>query len=368
MRTYGFDADGRLVTAYCGHGAWNVGLLDPSSGVLERLGVPHSEITSLSVEGRRAVFIGSSAHHPREVVSVDLDSGDVDVLRSSAPVGLDPGYISTPRSVDFPTAGGAVAHGFFYPPKNRDFRAPEGTLPPLIVICHGGPTGATTTGFSPRAQYWTSRGFALLDVNYRGSTGYGRGYRELLKGKWGVADVEDCVYGARYLADQGKVDRNRLIIRGSSAGGYTSLAALTFHDTFHAGASLYGVGDLETLVRDTHKFESRYLDGLIGPYPERRDLYRERSPIQAVDRLSCPIIFFQGLEDKIVPPNQAESMVAALRSKGLPVAYIAFEGEQHGFRRAETIKRVFEAELTFYGRVLGFHPAGDFDPVEIENL
>ena len=234
-------------------------------------------------------------------------------------------------------------------------------------MSHGGPTAATSPAFSLRTQYWTSRGFAVLDVNYGGSTGYGREYRNRLDGRWGIVDVEDCVNGARYLVEQGLVDGERLAITGGSAGGYTTLAALAFHDTFKAGASHYGVADLEALARDTHKFESRYLDGLIGPYPERIDLYTERSPIHHVEGLSCPVIFFQGLEDEIVPPNQAQTMVAALRAKGVPVAYLPFEGEQHGFRRAENIKRSLEAELYFYGRIFGFEPADQIEPVAIQD-
>jgi dipeptidyl aminopeptidase/acylaminoacyl peptidase len=235
-------------------------------------------------------------------------------------------------------------------------------------MSHGGPTAATSPAFSLRVQYWTTRGFAALDVNYGGSSGYGRAYRERLNGNWGIVDVEDCVNGARYLVSQGLVDGERLAVTGGSAGGYTTLAALAFHDTFKAGASHYGVADLEALARDTHKFESRYLDGLIGPYPERIDLYTERSPIHHVEGLNCPVIFFQGLEDEIVPPNQAQTMVDALRAKGVPVAYLPFEGEQHGFRRAENIKRALEAELYFYGRIFGFTPADDIEPVEIANL
>ena len=237
-----------------------------------------------------------------------------------------------------------------------------------MVISHGGPTSATHSGLRLLIQYYTSRGFAVLDVNYGGSTGYGRAYRQRLNGQWGMVDIDDCVNGALYLANQGTVDRNRLAIRGGSAGGYTTLAALTFRDVFKAGASHYGISDLETLARDTHKFESRYLDKLVGPYPERADLYRQRSPIHAVERLSCPMIFFQGLEDKVVPPNQAEKMVAALKNKGLPVAYLAYEGEQHGFRRAETIKRTLDAELYFFSRVFDFELADPVEPVTIDNL
>ncbi len=368
MRTYGCDIDGRIITAYCEEGIWRLGMIDPSAGVLERLPVEHTEIADVAVSGREVVFTGSSRHRPEEVVRLNLDTGGKDVLRSSLTAEIDPESISVGRPLEFPTTGGEVAHGFFYPPKSAVFEAPKRTRPPLIVMSHGGPTAATGNGYQLKIQYWTTRGFAVLDVNYRGSTGYGRAYRNLLKGNWGLADVDDCVSGAIFLVGAARADQQRLAIRGGSAGGYCTLAALAFRDYFKAGASYYGVGDLEALVRDTHKFESRYLDGLVGPYPQKRDLYRERSPVHHVGRLSCPVIFFQGLDDKIVPPNQAEEMVAALRAKGLPVAYLAFEGEQHGFRRAETIKRTLEAELYFYGRIFGFNPAGGLDPVDIENL
>jgi len=243
-----------------------------------------------------------------------------------------------------------------------------GTRPPLLVFGHGGPPGATSPELELKLQFWTSRGFAVLDVNYRGSTGYGRAYRDRLAGGWGIVDVEDCVAGAQYLGQEGLADPNRLAIRGGSAGGYTALAALCFHDTFNAGASHYGISDLAVLARDTHKFESRYLDWLVGPYPQSETTYAARSPIHHVDKFTCPVIFFQGLEDKVVPPNQAELMVNALDDKGLSVAYLAFAGEQHGFRRAETIQRTLEAELYFYGRIFGFVPHDIMAPVDIRNL
>jgi len=283
-------------------------------------------------------------------------------------VEIDPGYISVPEAIEFPTAGGLTSHGLFYAPRNRDYVAPDGERPPLLVKSHGGPTSAASSAMSLAIQYLTSRGIAVLDVNYGGSTGYGRAYRERLQGQWGVVDVDDCVNGARYLVERGAVDGDRLTISGGSAGGYTTLSALTFRKVFKAGASHYGVSDLEALAQDTHKFESRYLDGLLGPYPERRDLYIARSPIHFTEQLSCPVIFFQGLEDKVVPPSQAELMVAALRAKGLPVTYIAFAGEQHGFRQAENIKRALDGELYFYSRVFGFELADQVEPVVIENL
>ncbi|HYJ47486.1 MAG TPA: prolyl oligopeptidase family serine peptidase, partial [Pyrinomonadaceae bacterium] len=263
---------------------------------------------------------------------------------------------------------GKTAHAFFYPPNNRDYAAPASELPPLLVKSHGGPTSAATTTLTLGIQYWTSRGIGVLDVNYGGSTGYGREYRKRLNDRWGIVDVDDCANGASHLVERGLADGARLMITGGSAGGYTTLCALTFRDRFKAGASHYGVSDCEALAKETHKFESRYLDRLIGPYPERADLYRERSPIHYVDRLSCPVIFFQGLEDKIVLPNQAEMMVEALRAKGLAVAYVAFEGEQHGFRRAENIKRALDGEIYFYSRVFGFSLADTVEPVPIDNL
>jgi dipeptidyl aminopeptidase/acylaminoacyl peptidase len=259
-------------------------------------------------------------------------------------------------------------YAFYYPPHNPDAEAPADERPPLIVVSHGGPTAASLDVLDARVQFWTSRGFAVLDVNYRGSTGFGRAYRDRLKGGWGVVDVADCVNGARHLVKEGKADRERLAIRGGSAGGYTTLAALTFFDTFKAGASHYGVSDVEVLARDTHKFESRYLDSLIGPYPEAKEIYRARSPIHFTDRLSSALILFQGLEDKVVPPNQAKMMAEAVKHRGLPVAYVAFEGEQHGFRKAENIIRSLEAELYFYGAVFGFTPADQIAPVAIANL
>jgi dipeptidyl aminopeptidase/acylaminoacyl peptidase len=301
-------------------------------------------------------------------VQLDLATGRAETLRRSNDLEIDPGYFSIPEAIEFPTEGGRTAHAFFYPPRNRDYLAPEGELPPLLVKSHGGPTAAATTTLALGIQYWTSRGIGVLDVNYGGSTGYGREYRRRLNDRWGIVDVDDCANGAGYMVEGGLADGQRLMITGGSAGGYTTLCALTFRDRFQAGASHYGVSDCEALAKETHKFESRYLDGLIGPYPERADLYRERSPIHHVDSLACPVIFFQGLEDKVVLPNQAEMMVEALRAKGLPVAYVPFAGEQHGFRRAENIKRALDGEIYFYSRVFGFELADKVEPVQIDNL
>ncbi|HEU0074549.1 MAG TPA: S9 family peptidase [Dehalococcoidia bacterium] len=365
---YAFETSDRLLCTYGAEGITHLATVDTATGALSDIETPFNVIGSLQLGRGRAVFAAASATESGGLYSLDLASGRIDLLKASSDVEIDPHYASVAQPIEFPTSNGQTAHAFYFPPANKDYEAPAGELPPLIVMSHGGPTAATSPAFSPRVQYWTTRGFAVLDVNYGGSTGYGRAYRERLNGNWGIVDVEDCVNGARYLVSQGLVDGERLAITGGSAGGYTTLAALAFHDTFKAGASHYGVADLEALARDTHKFESRYLDGLVGPYPGRIDLYTARSPIHHVEGLDCPVIFFQGLEDEIVPPNQAQTMVDALRVKGVPVAYLPFEGEQHGFRRAENIKRALEAELYFYGRIFGFTPADDIEPVEIANL
>ncbi|HSS64498.1 MAG TPA: prolyl oligopeptidase family serine peptidase, partial [Gammaproteobacteria bacterium] len=367
MRTYGFTADGDLIAAGCRDGAWSLYRIDSESGQGAVIPLPFSDIEDIVVGDNDSLLIAGAPDRAQAVVHLDLASGATETLRESTALALDPASVSVPQSLSFRTGGGEFAHGFFYPPANAEFEGPENEAPPLIVIGHGGPTGATGTRFRLPVQFWTSRGFAVLDVNYRGSTGYGRAYRRRLYGEWGVIDVEDCINGARSLAESGRVDGQRLIIRGSSAGGYTTLAALTFHDVFKAGAVYYGIGELEALAKDTHKFESRYLDQLIGPYPEKKDLYAERSPLNHAGRLSCPVIFFQGLEDKVVPPNQAGMMAKALENKGIPVALLTFEGEQHGFRKAETIRRTLEAELCFYGRVFGFSPADDIEAVDIKN-
>jgi len=355
-----------LLCAFTRDGLWSLGVVDVDSGTLERLDLPFTDVGELFVDGRTAVFCAAGPGQPNAVVSLDLDSRRWEIVKRSLPA--DPGSVSAARPIRFPTEGGAEAHAFYYPPTNAGHAAPAGELPPLIVRSHGGPTAAASAAWSPKIQYWTSRGFAVVDVNYRGSTGYGRAYRDALKGVWGIADVADCVAAARHLAAQGLADPKRLVIAGSSAGGYTTLCAVTFHTAFAAGASYYGISDLEALAADTHKFEARYLDSLVGPYPERKDLYVARSPIHSVDRLAVPMVFFQGLEDKVVPPAQAERMVAAIDAKGLPVAYVPFEGERHGFRKAESIVAALEGELYFYGRVFGFTPAGDPRPIPIRNL
>jgi dipeptidyl aminopeptidase/acylaminoacyl peptidase len=368
ITTYGFDGDGRIVCAYTRDGDWHLALLDPERSRFDKIATPLRAISSVRVGSDFAVVIGGVPTAPDAIVRLDLANKTEQVVRSDSSAVVDPGCVSIAESITFPTEGGHEAHGFFYRPNNAAYRIGDGERPPLLVMSHGGPTSATDAGFTWSIQFWTSRGIAVVDVNYGGSTGYGRAYRERLNGLWGVVDVDDAVNAARYLVARGDVDAGRLAIRGGSAGGYTTLCALTFRRYFKAGASHYGIGDLEALARDTHKFESRYLDSLIGPYPADQALYRARSPIHFTERLSSAMILFQGADDKAVPPNQAEAMYQAVRGKGLPVAYLLFEKEGHGFRRAENIKRALEAELYFYGRIFGFVPADAIAPVEIENL
>ena len=368
MSTYTFVAPDRIVCWYGGPNESGLAFLDVNSGKLTPIDIPYTSVGSVRGNAERVVLLVASPTTSGEIVSLDVKTLQLEVLRRAQNTSVDPAYISDAQSIEFPTEHGLTAYAYYYAPKNADFKAPEGELPPLLVSSHGGPTAAASSALRLGTQFWTSRGFAVLDVNYGGSSGYGREYRERLRGQWGVVDVDDCVNGAKYLVEHGLADGNRLTIQGGSAGGYTTLCALTFRDVFKAGASHFGISDLEVFVHDTHKFESRYLSGLVGPYPERKDLYHDRSAINFTDRLSCPVIFFQGLEDKIVPPNQAELMVAALRAKKLPVAYVAFAGEQHGFRRAENIKRSLEAELYFYSKVFKFDLPEPIEPVEIENL
>lgn len=362
--TYAFLSATEILCTFCERGVWKLARLDTVTSGFTEITTPFTWIESVRSAQGSAILLAASATEPLSVVTVDPETGANRTLRRSNDAEIGHEYLSVPEAIAFPTLSPAgeeqTAYGFFYPPTNGDFKAPEGERPPLIVLSHGGPTAAAATRleFSLNSpQFWTSRGFAVMDVNYGGSTGYGRVYRERLNGCWGLVDVEDCVQAALTLAARSAVDGCRLAIRGGSAGGYTTLAALTFRDTFHVGVSYYGIGDLEALARDTHKFESRYLERLIGPYPERSDLYRERSPLHFVERLNCPVIFFQGLEDKVVPPNQAEEMVHALRTRGVPVKYVTFEGEGHGFHRAETLQRCLEAELAFYAHLFEFTPA-----------
>ncbi|WP_219418069.1 S9 family peptidase [Pseudonocardia nigra] len=367
--------DGRVVFARTASGFDGLAVR-AADGTVTDLDLPFSAIAAVRAAGPDAVAVvaGSPTAEPG-VHRVNLTTAAVEKLRPPRDLGVDVASLSVPEPITFPSVDGAgerrTAHALFYPPTNAEHEGPDGELPPLLVVIHGGPTSAAVPALSVSVQYWTSRGFAVVDVDYGGSTGYGRAYREQLLGQWGVIDVADCLAAAAWLAEQGRVDGARLCIRGGSAGGYTTLAALARDDTpFAAGADHFGVADLEALAADTHKFESRYLDRLVGPYPEARDVYVDRSPIHHVDRFTRPLIVLQGAEDAIVPPSQSEQIVEALRARRVPVAYLLFDGEQHGFRRAENIRRALDAELSFYGQVLGFElPAGEgIERVAIENL
>ena len=368
MSMYGFEPDGSIVCLFEQNGRTHLGRIDARTGAFAEIGTPFCTLRDIQVGAGFAIFFAGSEREIESLVRFDLASAQAHVIRRSSEIAFDAANIAVAEAIEFPTEGGAAAHAFFYAPKNASFAAAPGAKPPLLVISHGGPTGTTNAMLRPGLQYWTQRGFAVVDVNYGGSSGYGRAYRERLDGAWGVVDVDDVVHAARFLVARGDVDAGHVAIRGASAGGFTTLAALTFRSFFKAGASHYGVSDLEALARDTHKFESRYLDSLVGPYPERADLYRERSPVHFPERLSSALILFQGAEDKAVPPSQAEAMFEAARAKGLPVAYLLFEGEQHGFRQARHIRRALEAELAFYGHIFGFAPADAIEPVAIENL
>ncbi|HEY2559188.1 MAG TPA: prolyl oligopeptidase family serine peptidase [Caldimonas sp.] len=364
---YGFEADGAIVCAFEQAGRSQLARI-PIDGSFAPIASPFCAIRDVRVGAGFVACLAASETEVQAVVRIDLATGERQALRRASELRLDAGDIAVAEPIRFAGSGGAATFALFYRPCNRAFEGPAGERPPLLVVSHGGPTGFTDAALRLSYQFWTSRGFAIVDVDYGGSAGHGRAYRERLDGRWGEVDVDDVVAAARFVVARGDADGERVAIRGHSAGGYTTLAALTFRDFFRAGASHYGVSDLETLARDTHKFESRYLDSLIGPWPERADLYRARSPIHHAHRMTSPLIVFQGEEDKAVPPSQAETMVQAVRATGLPLAYLLFAGEQHGFRRAATIRRVFEAELSFYGQIFGFVPAGAIEPVAIENL
>ena len=368
--TFVFESPERIICAYTRNGLWHLASLDPRKKTFEPIDTSINQILwgNLAAKDGHVFVIGGSATEPSSVAQIDLSSRETEILHRSREITVSKEYVSTPDTIRFPTENGQTAFAFFYPPKNPEYEAPQGEKPPLLVVSHGGPTSASPSTLRYEIQYWTSRGIAVVDVNYGGSTGYGRDYRKRLNDNWGIVDVQDCVNATRYLASRREADGERLGIRGGSAGGYTTLCALAFTNTFKAGASYFGVSDLELLAKDTHKFESRYLDKLVGPYPERRDIYRARSPIDHVDGINSALILFQGLEDKVVPPNQSEKIFQSVKAKGLPVAYIAYEWEQHGFRRAENIKRSCEAELYFYSKIFQFNLADQIEPVTIENL
>jgi dipeptidyl aminopeptidase/acylaminoacyl peptidase len=353
MSTFAFAGAGRIACTYTKAGLGHLATSDLANGTLQAIETEFTEFGSVRAQGDRVVFRGGASDRPTSIVTLHLASRQCRVLKQATDL-LDhtdlpiANYLTKAQPVEFPTTGEKTAFGLFYPPRNPDYDAGADERPPLLVKCHGGPTSSASSTLNLGTQFWTSRGIAVLDVNYGGSTGFGREYRERLRLNWGIVDVDDCVNGAKYLGQRGLVDLKRVVISGGSAGGYTTLAALTFRDFFQGGASYYGVSDAAALARDTHKFESRYLDWLIGAYPEEEARYRERSPAYHADRLSKPVIFFQGSEDAVVPPNQTEVMVEALKRNGNAVGYFLFAGEQHGFRRAANIKRCFDAELTFY--------------------
>ncbi|CAF0881430.1 unnamed protein product [Adineta steineri] len=369
---YDFDSNGNIIIAYWKDGITKLAKIDVETKKFTSLTATeeYTDIRYVRVHNQNVYFVGSSAIKPGALIEYNMETNTKNILSRSTNITIDPRYLSVPEMITFKTGDNDIAYGIYYPPKNDDYEISSTTteLPPLLVRTHGGPTSATTSAFNLRIQYWTSRGFALLDVNYRGSTGYGRKFRDSLKDNWGIYDVQDCIAGAEHLVKENKVDKNRLTIDGGSAGGYTTLCALTMHNYFSAGASHYGVSDLELLARDTHKFEARYLDRLVGEYPAKKDIYIERSPMTHVKNLSKPIIFFQGSEDKVVLPSQAEIMVNALREKHLPVAYVLFDGEQHGFRKAENIRRSLDGQFYFFSKIFNFQMADDVEPIPIENL
>ncbi len=370
MCSYGFDSPNSLVCSYVQKGTWRLGRIFLDDGRLVPIEVPFSEMGhgDLQAGQGRVALVAGSPTRPMSLVEISIEDEELTVLRVESDDEVPLRCMSVPEAIEFPTYGGVSAHAFFYPPYNQDFASPEGEKPPMLVTCHGGPHSAAKGDLNLTVQYWTSRGIAVLDVNYGGSTGYGRDYRERLIGEWGVVDVDDSVNAALYMVERGDVDGDRIAISGGSAGGFTALAALTFRDVFKAGASYFGVSDLEALLTDIHKFDAYSLVGLVGPYPLHRRRYMERSPINFPGYLSCPVIFFQGLDDTIVPAAQSQEMFNALKTSGVPTAYLAFEGEQHGFRKAETIKRCLSAEFQFYARIFGFQPADQLEPVKIENL
>lgn len=366
--SYGFLADGSIVAVARQAGRDRLFHIAPGE-LIGEVETPFTEFDGLQVGSTGVLVLAGSPGSPTVIVRLDPETlAPAGVLRRESSMALDQAIISVPETIDFPTGGGRIAHALYYAPRNPDHCAPHGDRPPLVVVSHGGPTANASSAMSLGIQFLTSRGIAVVDVDYGGSTGYGRDYRRLLNGAWGIVDVDDCIAAAEALVARGDVDPNRLAIKGGSAGGFTSLAALAFHDTFAAGISRFGVGDLEALARDTHKFESRYLDSMVGPYPASADLYRQRSPVHHLDEITCPILVLQGAEDRVVPPAQAEAIAAALTANAIPHAYLLFEGEGHGFRGEPAIRRSQEAELSFLGQVFGFEPADALEPVRLDGL
>ena len=364
--TYELLPDGDIVAVARSAGRDNL-IRIRASGEISPIDVPFTEISSISIDGDRLLLRGSGPTEPTVIADVDL-AGNFEVLRRGTPFVPDLEDIATPRHIEFPTSGDRKAYGNFYPPTSRSFAGPPGDLPPLMVTSHGGPTAGAFSGYQTGFQLFTSRGYAVLDVDYGGSTGYGREYRKRLEGQWGIVDVDDCVAGARYLAEQGLVDGQRQAIRGGSASGFTTLAALAFTKQFDAGCTYFGIGDLRAFVKDTHKFESRYLESLVGPWPETKQRYLDRSPALHADQITASVLVQQGEEDKVVPKEEAERIVDALFERRVPHVYLLYPGEDHGFRSKEAITRSFGAELSFYAQVFGFEPADDIERVEIQFL
>jgi len=362
MQTYDFLDSETLLTSFTQNGRWQLGKVFLPTKKLEKLDTKFDDISSINANKGSSVFIGANANTASGIIKNIHKTQQL----SNSQISINKENLSAPIAVEFPTSEGETAHGFYYPPTHESFDSEES--PPMIFICHGGPTGATSTALNLKIQYWTNRGFAVMDVNYRGSTGYGRDYRNRLNKRWGELDVDDMSAAADYAVAQGWTSKDKKIIKGSSAGGYTVLASLCFTNTFNAGVSLYGIGDLCALAEDTHKFEARYLDSLVGDYPEEQDIYIQRSPIHHVDKLSCPILVFQGLEDKVVPPSQAEAIVAAAESKGLPIAYVSFEDEGHGFRNPANIKTMLDAEHSFYCQIFDLQHPENLPKLAIKNL
>jgi dipeptidyl aminopeptidase/acylaminoacyl peptidase len=366
--SYGFGPDGAVVANARRAGRDHLIHILPGQLVGE-VDTPYTEFEGLTVGPSAIVAVVGSGVEPTVLARFDpVTLAVAGILRRSSGLAIDPAMISEPEAIEFPVGDDRSAHALYYPARNPGFVGPDGEKPPLVVLSHGGPTANTSGALDPIKQLMTSRGIAIVDVDYGGSTGYGRAYRRELIGQWGIVDLDDCVAAARFLVERGEVDANRLAIAGGSAGGYTTLCALAFRDVFAAGISRFGVGDLEALAQDTHKFESRYLDSMIGPYPAMAEVYRQRSPIHFLDRISCPVLVMQGLDDRVVPPAQAEAIVAALDARHIPHAYIAFEGEGHGFQGAEAIRRSLEADLSFLGQVFGFDPADDLEPLDMPGL
>ena len=368
LNTYTFGSSDTIICTFNRGAIWKLARLDLRHKNLTEIKTAYTDISWPKVSGNRLIFRGASPQKLPAIVALDLSTGDCQQLKAASSVCPDEAIVSQPEIIEFPTSAGQSAYAFYYAPRNSAFIASDDERPPLLVKSHGGPTSTLSSALALENQFWTSRGFAVVDVNYGGSTGYGRRFRDRLYGQWGIVDVDDCTNAAAYLTERGLADPHRLLISGRSASGFTTLCALTFKNVFCGGASYYGISDLVAIASDTHKFELHYVDKLIGPYPARRDLYMARSPINSVDQINCPIVFFQGLEDKVVPPTQTQAIVDALKQKGLPVACLIFKEERHGFRKAETIKRALESELSFYCQIFGVRPADDIAPLVIENL